>query len=391
MIEAMSQTAPEAGRAPSRPKILVVDDTPAISSLLEAMLDDLYDVKIANSGSEALELVRWPPVPDLILLDVMMPGMDGYQVCRELKKKPELAHVPVLFVTAKSETADEQMGFEAGGVDYIIKPFSMQIIRARVHTHLSLKAANDALRYQAQHLEEEVAKRTRELVTIQDVTIMALANLAEARKAESPNYVRRTQHYVRAIARKLSENPKFSDVLNVKFIDTLFRASPLHDIGKVGIPDKILLKPGKLTPEEFEIMKTHVTLGRDALEAAQMALGSEAEFLSVAKDITYSHQEKWDGSGYPNGISGNAIPLSARIVTVALVYNALVSRRIYREPLPHAQALEMVKMASGKHFDPDVVDAFMAIQENIQAISVAFPDSEEDFLKKLKFTAAAGV
>jgi len=180
-------------------------------------------------------------------------------------------------------------------------------------------------------------------------------------------------------------------VLNVKFIDTIFRASPLHDIGKVGIPDKILLKPGKLTPEEFEVMKTHVSLGRDALEAAQMALGSEAEFLTVAKAITYSHQEKWDGSGYPDGISGTAIPLPARIVTVALVYNALVSRRIYREPLPHAQALEMVKMASGKHFDPDVVDAFMAIQENIQAISVAFPDSEEDFLKKLKFTAAAGV
>jgi putative two-component system response regulator len=374
-----------------RPRVLVIDNSPEICALLQAMLDDLYDVKVANSGRDALELLCWPPTPDLILLDVMMPGMDGYQVCREIKSKLEFANVPVLFVTAKSETAGEQMGFAVGGVDYIIKPFSMQIIRARVQTHLSLKAATDALRYQTLHLEEEVAKRIRELMIVQDVTVMALAKLAEVRKAESPNYARRTQHYVRAIARKLSEHPNYAPELSVKFIDTLFRATPLHDIGKVGIPDRILLKPGKLTPEELDIMKTHVTLGRDALEAAQLALGSEAEFLTVAKEVTYSHQEKWDGSGYPKGIRGTAIPLSARLVSVALVYNALISRRVYREPLPHDQALEILKLSRGKHFDPDVVDAFMAIQENIQAITVALPDTEEDFIRKIKFTTAAGV
>ncbi|MDD3484389.1 two-component system response regulator, partial [Azovibrio restrictus] len=318
-----------------RPTILVVDDTPDNLALMSGLLKDCYKVKVANHGEKALKIAASDNPPDLILLDIMMPDLDGYQVCERLKGDPATRDIPVIFLTARTEVEDEQHGLALGAVDYITKPISPPIVLARVATHLQLKASADFLRDKAAFLEQEVAKRTRELQAIQDVTILAMASLAETRDNETGNHIRRTQHYVRALATHLQHHPRFAATLSGAYIDTLFKSAPLHDIGKVGIPDRILLKPGRFTPDEFEIMKTHTTLGRDAIAHAEKQLGMEVDFLACAKEIALSHQEKWDGSGYPQGLAGEDIPLSARLMALADVYDALISRRVYKPAMPH--------------------------------------------------------
>jgi putative two-component system response regulator len=212
---------------------------------------------------------------------------------------------------------------------------------------------------------------------IQDVTIMALASLAETRDNETGAHIRRTQHYVRELARALRPHPRFSGFLTDEVIELLFKSAPLHDIGKVGIPDAILLKPGKLTTEEFEIMKTHTTLGRDALAVAERMLDVPNSFLRFAREIAYSHQEKWDGSGYPEGLAGDAIPVSARLMALADVYDALISRRVYKPPFSHEKAVAIISEGRDSHFDPDIVDAFMAIAERFREIAKQYADEDE--------------
>jgi putative two-component system response regulator len=374
-----------------KPTILVVDDAPDNLSLMQALLKDFYKVKGANNGEKALEIASAENPPDLILLDILMPGIDGYEVCRQLKANPATRDIPVIFLSAKTDVADEQMGFELGAVDYITKPVSPPIVMARVHTQLALKASAEFLRDKNEFLEIEVAKRTREVMAIQDVTILAMASMAETRGTDTGNHIRRTQRYVKALAWKLSTHPRFSSFLTTQNINLLFKSAPLHDLGKGGIPDCILLKPGRLTAEEFEIMKTHTTLGRDAIAHAEQELGSDVEFLTLAKEIAYSHQEKWDGSGYPQGLAGEQIPISARLMALADVYDALISRRVYKEPMSHEQALAVIRQTRGRHFDPDVVDAFLAIEENFRAIALSYADSEADLQKKVEFLAAAGI
>ena len=370
---------------PEKPTILVIDDTPENLSLMQLLLHDLYLLKGANNGERGLEIAQADPAPDLILLDVMMPGMDGHEVCRRLKSNAKTADIPVIFLTARSEREDEELGFELGAVDYITKPISPAICRARLRTHLTLKATSDLLRDKNVFLETEVANRTREVNAIQDVTILAMASLAETRDSDTGNHIRRTQHYVRALAWKLSSHPRFRDYLSVATITMLYKSAPLHDIGKVGIPDRILLKKGRLTPEEFTVMKTHTTLGRDAIAHAEAALGLEVAFLTMAKEIAYSHQEKWDGSGYPEGLAGDRIPIPARLMAVADVYDALISRRVYKEPMPHADAVEIIKIASGQHFDPDVVEAFLQIHQQFYAIALTYVDSDTDLRRKEEY------
>lgn len=365
-----------------RPVVLVVDDTPENLVLMSGLLKDDYRVRVANSGEKALGLITSHGVPDLILLDVMMPGMDGYEVCRQLKSNPETSDIPVIFLTARSEVEDERKGFEFGAVDYITKPISPPIVMARVRTQLALKQANDQLRHKNQYLEQEVEQRTREVTAIQDVTIMAMTSLAETRDTDTGNHILRTQNYVRALAHKLQSHPRFSQFLTPKNIESLTKSAPLHDIGKVGIPDNILLKPDRLTDEEFEIMKTHTVLGQNAICQAEQALGMDVPFLRMAKEIAMSHQERWDGSGYPEGLSGDDIPISARLMAVADVYDALISRRVYKEPMPHDAALDVIAEASGRHFDPDIVAAFLEIHQEFREIAERFADSDEDILEK---------
>jgi putative two-component system response regulator len=367
-----------------KPLVLIVDDTPENITLMNGLLKDCYRTRIATNGKRALGAALDEPRPDLVLLDIMMPGMDGYEVCRRLKANAKTGDIPVIFLTAKTELEDEQKGFDVGAVDYITKPVSPPIVMARVKTHLTLKAAADFLRDKNVYLETEVQKRTREVQVIQDVTIMAMASLAETRDNETGNHLRRTQNYVRTLAMRLQAHPKYAAHLDDATIDMLYKSAPLHDIGKVGIPDAILLKPGKLTPEEFEIMKTHTTLGRNAIVEAERLIDAPSTFLRLAREIAHYHQEKWDGSGYPEGLAGESIPVPARLMAVADVYDALISRRVYKPPFPHEKSVAIIQDGRGKHFDPDMVDAFLQLQNEFHAIAERYADSEEDVKAKAR-------
>jgi len=366
--------------------ILVVDDTPDNLIMMSELLKDEYKVKVANNGEKALKISQSQTPPDLILLDIMMPVMDGYEVCRQLKANPQTQHIPIIFLTAKTDATDETKGLEIGAIDYITKPINPAILMARVRTHLDIKRVQDFLRNQNSFLEAEIIKRTREITAIQDVTIHAMASLAETRDNETGNHIRRTQNYVRVLAQKLRHHPRFSHFLDDdNIIELLYKSAPLHDIGKVGIPDKILLKPGRFEPEEFEVMKQHPALGRSAILNAEYELGLEVPFLKYAKEIAYAHQEKWDGSGYPLGLAGDNIPISARLMAVADVYDALISRRVYKEGMSHEQAVQLIIEGRGSHFDPDITDAFLALQDDFIAIAAKFWDSDADLAKKAEY------
>jgi putative two-component system response regulator len=356
--------------------VLVVDDTPDNLFLMKNMLQDHYRVKMASTGSQALKIATSDAPPDMILLDIMMPEMDGYEVCRQLKRSPVTMGIPVVFLTARSDAADEEKGLELGAVDYITKPINPSIVLARVKSHLALKAMDDFLRDQNHFLELEVAKRMLEVTAVQDVTILAMASLAETRDSDTGNHLRRTQFYIKALAEKLRDHPRFTAFLTTANIHAIFKCAPLHDIGKVGIPDYILLKPGKLEPQEFEIMKTHTTLGYNAILNAERALGTPVEFLSFAMSIALSHQEKWDGSGYPQGLAGDAIPIPARLMAVADVYDALLCKRVYKKSMSHDDAVEIMLKGRGTHFDADILDAFISIQPEFVAISQRFADTD---------------
>ncbi len=356
--------------------ILIVDDTPDNITLLSALLKDKYKIKIATNGLKALHIASIDPSPDLILLDVMMPEMDGYETCRRLKENPQTNQIPVIFLTAKSQVSDEEMGLKLGAVDYISKPVSPPIVLARVATQLNLVRARNLLQDQNKNLEGLVKDRTRKLAKMQDAIIMAMASLAETRDNETGNHIRRTQNYVAALARQLKDLPRFSSELTDENIELLYKSAPLHDIGKVGIPDNILLKPGKLTSEEFEVMKLHTNYGRETILSVERYLGESNEFLRFAREITYSHQEKWDGSGYPENLCGDAIPISARLMAVADVYDALISRRVYKPAFTHEEAIDIMRKGRGSHFDPDILDVFLKITDEFREIAMRYRESE---------------
>ena len=366
-----------------RVTILAIDDTPANIDVVKAVLAADYLIQAAVSGPMALKIIDRQP-PDLILLDIMMPEMDGYEVCRRIKADPRSLDIPVIFLTALTEEEDETRGLALGAVDYITKPISPAILRERVKTHLSLKAARDQLQRQNEILEEKVVERTRQMEELQDVAMVAMGSLAEARDPETGNHIRRTQHYVRLLALRLKEHPRFGEFLTPENITMLFKSAPLHDIGKVGIPDSILLKPGKLTDEEFTRMKEHPRCGRDAIAAAIHTITTASNFLVFAQEIAYGHHEKWDGSGYPEGLSGDEIPVAARLMAIADVYDALISRRVYKPPFSQEKTVAIIREGRGSHFDPDMVDAFLAIADEFYAIACQYADSEEQVHNKVE-------
>ncbi|WP_034618778.1 HD-GYP domain-containing protein [Chitinibacter tainanensis] len=368
-----------------RPRILVVDDASENLVLMSDLLKDEYRVRLASSGEKAIQLLTQGELPDLILLDVVMPGMDGYAVCAQLKVNPAWQAIPVIFLTANNSAAEEECGLALGAVDYITKPFSAPVVLARVRNHLLLKSAADFLRDQNDFLASEVRRQTAELAAIQQVTIQVMASLAETRDSDTGQHIRRTQLYVRALAEQLRHHPRFAAELTTTQIETLYQSAPLHDIGKVGIPDRILLKPGKLDAAEFEIMKTHAQQGAAAIETAEANLGLSVPFLATAKAIARSHHEKWDGSGYPDCLSGDDIPLAARLMAIADVYDALISRRIYKAGMPHADAVAEIYHGRGSHFDPDIVDAFMLLEAQFAHIAAEHADAEADWQRKLNY------
>lgn len=370
----------------ARATILIVDDTPQNLSVLGELLQPFYHVRAANSGERALVIARSESRPDIILLDVMMPNIDGYEVIRQLKLDEATHDIPVIFITALTDSTEEQRGLALGAVDYITKPFNPDIVLARVKTQLELKNARDILSNQNAWLEKEITKRMRENQMVQDLTVRALAALGEIRDLETGNHIMRTQRTVEILAQHLRNHPRFKDALAGKRLEMIIKAAPLHDIGKVGIPDAILQKPGKLTEAEFDVMKTHPVLGEHAIGSAiesalselspaeQAQLSGAFDFLRVAQDISRCHHEKWDGSGYPAGLAGEDIPVSARLMAVSDVFDALMSRRVYKDAFSIEDVTAYLVDQRGQHFDPDVVDAYLATKEQFAEIAKRFSE-----------------
>lgn len=372
-----------------KPTVLVVDDTPENLAVTGALLQPQYRVKVAGSGARALKVAAAPPAPDLILLDLVMPDMDGYEVLERLRRDPATREVPVIFLTAQNAEEEEWKGLELGAVDYITKPIRPAILLSRVRTHLELKQARDWLRDQNGFLEREVSRRMRENELVKDASLHALATLAEIRDPETGHHLQRTQAYVDTLARRIAGLPGLGRGLTEARILRITKASPLHDLGKVGIPDHILLKPGRLTPEEFEVMKTHTVLGAHAIEEAIRRVAAQPTgdagapsdlgplaFLEDARLIAHCHHEKWDGSGYPRGLKGEDIPLPARLMALADVYDALSCRRVYKAPLPAEEVVSLIVEGRGGHFDPALVDAFLELVPAFRAIAERFSDPQ---------------
>ena len=346
-------------------RILIVDDTPTNIHMLVEILKNEYAIMVAKDGPTALRLASSDHPPDVILMDVVMPDMDGYEVCRLLKQNPKTRDIPLVFVSSQSEKGNEARGLSLGAIDYITKPFKPSLILTRIRNHLELKRHRD-------NLEEIVHNRTHELALTRQVTIEALASLAEWRDPETGGHIRRTQNYVLTLGQYLQNQNDYSErslLIEGDALEQIYLSAPLHDVGKVAIPDSILQKPGELTQEESKQMRTHTTIGRNALASAEKKFSTVSSFLRTAKEIAYSHHERWDGKGYPEGIQGKDIPLPARLMAVADVYDALTSKRAYKEAMPHKKAMLLLKEGKDKHFDPEIINAALTIQDNFEKIA----------------------
>ncbi|MDC7222858.1 MAG: response regulator, partial [Spirochaetales bacterium] len=338
-------------RLEEKKRVLVVDDVRSNILTLNEFLKERYIVMMATSGEKALDLCFSSYRPHVILLDVIMSGMDGYDVCRQLKNHEETKDIPIIFITSMNEVADEQYGLELGASDYIRKPVNPDICRIRIDHQIKLQEARSLLKDDRNHLEQLILKRSEELNQTQDITIQCIASLAETRDNETGNHIRRTRSYVTLIAKELAKHPLYKEKITPELIELFAKSAPLHDVGKIGIPDSILLKPGKLTEREFAHMKMHTVFGGEALLKAEKKLGSNS-FLRYATEIALNHHERWDGKGYPKGLAREEIPISARIMAVADVYDALISTRCYKKAFSHAKSVDILNEGAGSQFDP---------------------------------------
>jgi len=391
----MNQPLPAFATA-TKPLVLIVDDNSANLLMLGDLLEGPYRVRLAKSGEQALSAAQLEPRPDVILLDIMMPDMDGYEVIRRLREEPVTADIPVIYVTAKGAGEDEAYGLNLGAADYIAKPINPNVMLARVQTHVAVKRMRDALTAQNLWLESEVMRRVKETLLVQEACMRALAALGDTRDNETGDHIRRTQLYVGVLGQRLAAQPRHREALNPARLDIIVKAAALHDIGKIGIPDAILLKPGKLTADEYEVMKRHAEIGGQAIDRALRELAADnafgrsmlaacahsnaqngpLDFLIVAREIAALHHERWDGAGYPNKLSGEVIPLPARLMALADVFDALISRRVYKEPLPLDEVTRIIVEERGRHFDPDIVDAYLECSDELAAISRRYPERE---------------
>lgn len=332
--------------------VLIVDDTVENLDILTEVLKDEYNIKVATNGNTALKVAE-KTLPDIILLDIMMPDMDGYEVCLKLKENPLTTKIPIIFITAKNQELDEIKGFALGAVDYITKPINSVITKIRIRTHLALSDKK-------KNLEIEIKEKTKELYETRLEIIHKLSKAAEYRDDATGHHIERVSRYSYTIAKEYG--------LEEKECETLLNASPMHDIGKIGIPDDILKKTAKLTVEEFDIIKRHSIIG------AEIIGHTDNELIHIAKIIALEHHEKWNGKGYPKGLKGEEINLYARITSVADVFDALLSKRPYKEPWDANDTIEWIKKQSGEDFDPKVVDAFVRAIPELLKIEKIFRD-----------------
>lgn len=356
--------------------ILCVDDTPANLKLLKECLQGQYKVRLINHGQKAIEFLADPGKAaevHMVLLDVMMPDVDGFEVCRKIRSQAHTQHLPVIFITAKNTPLDEQMGLDVGGNDFISKPINPNILLSRVNTHLKLESYQTLLRKENAHLEIQLKESLLDVVHLQEATLMVMTSLAEFRDEDTGNHIKRTQIYIEKLAHAAAK--RFPELtLTEERISIISMCSPLHDIGKITTPDHILLKPGKLSDEEFEQMKLHTVKGFEILGRAAKLMAGKGEFLTLAQELAISHHEKWNGSGYPYGKSGNDIPISGRLMAVVDVYDALRSQRVYKPAFSHEKSMAIIEQSSGSHFDPRLVEAFMSLSLEIEQLSEQWKD-----------------
>lgn len=361
--------------------ILVVDDNEMNRDLLSRRLDRQgYNISLADNGARALEMISENNY-DLILLDIMMPDTNGYQVLEQLKEDEKHVHIPVIMISALDEIESVVRCIELGADDYITKPFNPVLLKARINACLEKKTMHDkeeehlkSIEQYNLHLEDQVRDKVKEITETQLAAIFAMSKLAESRDNETGEHLERMREYCRIISQKLATIDSFSRVIDDKFIDDIYAASPLHDIGKVGIPDNVLLKPGKLSDDEWVVMKSHTTIGvQTLLEVDKQHPGND--FISMGIAIAGGHHEKWDGSGYPAGLVGAKIPLAARILALGDVYDALTSKRCYKDAFPHDRSREIIVSTSGTHFDPDVVEAFVDMEEEFKKVRDFYQDT----------------
>lgn len=353
-----------------RPTVLVVDDVPQNLTQIHGLLRGNYAVKVATGGAEALRLLQAGALPDLILLDILMPEMDGYMVCRQVKADPRTRDIPVIFLTALSDDVDEEMGLGLGAVDFLSKPISPSIMLARIATQLALKASADFLRDKNRFLEQEVTRRMEEADEVQDSLLRLLASLATLRAGTAEDtHLWRVQRILPLLLESLGGQAAFADWRDPEAVALAGRAAVLYDIGMAFVPDAIVRRNGALSPVEFETMAAHTTLGRQAIERVERQLGRTVPLLELAKELASRHHEKWDGTGYPLGLAGEDIPASARALAVVDCYVAMTSARPYRPAKPHAEALAYIAgEGRGLHFDPAVVDAFRRRERDIRVV-----------------------
>jgi len=355
-------------------RILIADDSQTDVAIIGSILSD-FELFYAYDGVEALDQLEKNSPIDILILDINMPRMNGFEVLERLNTNPEYRNLAVLILTNFDEIDNEMRGLDLGAVDYIRKPLNIRSLRKRVELQIKLKNARDALEQQNSILERRVQERTRESVLTRDVTIHALVSLLEVRNIESSNHTKRTQLMMRALCNHLRTKPLYTGILTESYSAELFDTTPLHDIGKVGIPDHILLKPDRLTTDEFEIMKKHTTYGVEALRC----MGPESDslsFIRTAAEIAGSHHEKFDGTGYPAGLTGKDIPLAGRLMAIIDVYDALVNKRVYKPAFTHEAAVEMMIAGRGTHFDPDLLDAFFEIDVEVCNIVDSFAQQQ---------------
>ena len=373
----------------TKPQAVMLDNPGARLAWVPPLLRDVCTISVVHDEEHLLQSARERRPLDLVLLSANPEDGNACELCRQLKCSMTTSNIPVLLFGGGGSPGEELQGFQSGASEYIPLPIHPEIFKARVKVQLAHHSSVHLVRMINERLEEVVDHRSEEIEITQHATMLAMTSLAQTRDFETGNHIRRTQQYVRALGVHLKTHPRFSRFLTAHNIELLYKSAPLHDIGKVGIPDRILLKPGRFEPDEMEIMKTHTTLGRDAIEYAENLLGCTLDFFSIAKEIAYSHQEKWDGTGYPQGLAGEAIPISARLMALADVYDAVISRRVYKNGMSHEKAVEIILAGKGRHFDPDVVDAFLAIANEFRDIAERFADSDLDIAKKAEYMAMA--
>lgn len=343
-----------------KPSIVIIDDSRLKRMFLIDTLKGNFSIHAFESGAAAMPHLAGLQ-PQCILLDIEMPVENGFQVLEKIKADPELATIPVIFITSSSDKDLERRGLENGAVDFVGNQLSPEVIHSRVSHHVELYG------YRC-HLEEKVRENMQTIQELQDAIMVALSDLVECRDSNTAGHAQRTYDYVERLIQQMLEDGSYKDELNQNYVRDIIRASPLHDIGKVGVADAILNKPGRLNEEEFAIMKRHTVFGATAIHRAMRGL-HDRSFLSVLRDISFSHHEKWDGTGYPLGLQGTSIPLCGRIMAIPDVYDALVSRRPYKEPMPHTKAVQIIAEGSGTHFDPLVCEAFLRCQADFETIS----------------------